>query len=189
MDIGDIAKSCLFDPGDSRILTGMEARVEAHDGHNNMVRLTGAGIDAEDAVRIARDAVWIYDRNQKPRGARDGAIGMTGREVYDTLSRTPVYDPDLEAFLSYRPYTTEALADRMVRSVGAVGRGVRQLTQHGFMDKRRDGRHFLIRLMIPNIALNELGQWWASTDCEPGTFAYEFDRPMGETLLQMYPAN
>jgi biotin operon repressor len=155
---------------------------------NNLERLVAAGIDIEDIIRIANDAVWIFDKTRRPRGASNGVIGTTGADVYGTLSRTEDYDPDIEAFREYRPYSADTLGTRMKYGRQAVAKAMNRLIQHDFIEKRRDGRRFLVRLMIPEQSLTELGLWWSSTSAEPGSWSYDHERPLGETLLRLFPA-
>jgi DNA-binding transcriptional ArsR family regulator len=147
--------------------------------HSNLSRLLEAGLSAEAAVRIAVDAAAVYDRNRKPRGAQSGAIGMTGRQVFETLCQTPDYDPDIDAFFAYRPFTTEALAERIRMTRGAVGSAVSRLIEHGFIEKCREGRHFSVKLDVPAIALSECAQHYLE---------YGNDRAVGETILRLFPS-
>jgi|SRR3954468_3730783 len=157
------------------------------DAVDNFLLLVGAGFSPDEAVAIAVDAAEVYDRNRKARGAISGALGMLGCEIYSALCRTPDWERDPEAFALYRPFTAEALAGRLRRSSGAVGSAVRRLIEHGFIDKRREGRSFSIRLLVPRLALTEYGKSYAGTDAAPGTFAYEHYRPLGERVLRLFP--
>jgi hypothetical protein len=152
---------------------------------NNLERLLEAGISPEEAVDIANGAAEIFDLNRKPKGAQSGALGLIGQQLYRKMSWTEDYDPDLEAFFGFRPYSIEELANRSCVSRSAAGPAFNRLLAHGFVEKRRAGRGFVCRLLIPDLSLRELGTWWASQDGEPGSIAYDFCRPMGKRLLDM----
>lgn len=154
---------------------------------NNFLRLISSGIDPEDAVKIAVDAAVVYDRNRKSWGAISGALGMMGREVYASFCRTPDYEPDAEAFTVFRPFTAEEVADRLVRSRSAVGAAVSRLIEHDFIEKRRDGRSFSIKLLVPSLALTEYGEYYSSAEAAPGTMMHDHYRPLGEKVLVLYP--
>lgn len=154
---------------------------------NNLLRLIASGISPEDAVEIAVDAAVVYDNNRKPWGAISGALGMMGREVYDGLCRTSDFDRHPEAFTTYRPFTAEAVARQLVRSKSAVGPAVNRLIEHGFLEKRREGRGSSIKLLIPSLALTEYGESYSSTDAAPGTMFYDRYRPLGERVLGLFP--
>lgn len=154
---------------------------------NNLLRLIASGISPKDATEIAVDAAMCFDRNRKGKGAVSGALGATGREVYRTLAYTPDYEPDIEAFITLRPYTAELIAERVMMGRAAVGAAVNRLIEHGFLDRQREGRGFSIRLTIPNLALTELGEDWSSTEAGSNTLAFEHYRPLGDRVLSLYP--
>jgi hypothetical protein len=160
----------------------------ATDGEtNNFLRLIASGISPEDAIEVAVDAAAVYDNNRKPWGAISGALGMMGREVFDGLCRTPNFDRVPQAFTTYRPFSAEAVAQHLVRSKAAVGPAVRRLIEHGFLEKRREGRKFSVKLLIPRLALTEYGESYSSVDAAPGTMAYDHYRPLGGRVLSLYP--
>jgi hypothetical protein len=136
----------------------------------NFERLVAAGMDADDVGEIAKDAVMIYDVNRKPKGAHSGAVGSAGWEIYRHLA------DDLDHFTAYRPFTTEALAAELKRSRGVIGAAINRLIEHGFVEKRRIGRGFEFRLLIPSQALIE-----HCADCltaAPGMIGHECSLPL-----------
>lgn len=155
--------------------------------HDNVERLVAAGFSAQDIGDIADAAAWTYDVNRKPKGKKDGAIGATGVQIFRTLCTKPDYEPDLRAFAEHRPYTADAVADRIAMSRGAVGPAVNRLIEHGFVDRRRNGRQFDIRLAIPSVALTELGERWLAEDAGPGTYAGEVQPAFGARILVIWP--
>lgn len=156
-------------------------------GSDNFMRLISSGISPEDAVQVAVDAAVVYDRNRKPRGAVNGALGSIGREVYRGLCRTADFEPDPEAFTAYRRFTAADVGERLVRSEGAVGSAVNRLIQHGFVEKRREGRSFSVKLLVPTLALVEYGEARSRTGSTPGTANYDYHRPLGEKVLALFP--
>ncbi|MEO5772570.1 MAG: hypothetical protein ABIQ32_00445 [Sphingomicrobium sp.] len=155
---------------------------------NNLEKLLEAGISPAEAVDVANGAAEIYDSNRKLKGAHSGALGYIGYKLYKMMSWTADYDPDLEAFSAFRPYSLEGLASRAVASRSAVGPAFNRLVDHGFVETRRVGRGFTCRLLIPEVSLIELGRWWISQQGEPGSIAHDFCRPMGNRLLSMFPS-
>ncbi|HYD12724.1 MAG TPA: hypothetical protein VEC11_07740 [Allosphingosinicella sp.] len=151
---------------------------------NNMARLLEAGFDQDDAVRIATEAVTVFDGNRKARGAISGPIGATGTRAYEALARTDDFDPDVQAFFDLRPFTVDMLAAKIRSSRGATGSAVSRLIRHGFVEKVRTGRGFSVRPLVPDVALKELGVSWSTTDAPPGTWAYEC-RAWGELIIKM----
>lgn len=142
-------------------------------------RLIAAGIEEEeDAIRIARHAADRFDMNRKPFGSRNGALGSSGRALYEALAEDP------KAFAEYQPYTTKMAADRVAMSEGAIGSAAKRLIEYGFMDKRRNGRGFLYRVMIPKVALVECAEHYLAAD-QPGTLWYDYDRPLGEAITKL----
>jgi hypothetical protein len=148
---------------------------------NNFLRLIDAGIDPEDAVQIARDAAFRYDRNRKPFGSPSGALGMTGTHLFDNLSEGG------KAFLEYQPYTTEMAAERVGMSKSAIGPAVNRLIEHGFFDKQRDRRTFAYRLMVPTVAMIECRDAYLSDAYEPGTIGHAFNAGHGKILTKLFP--
>lgn len=141
-------------------------------------RLIAAGIEQDDALRIARDAAFRFDVNRKPFGSPSGALGTSGRSLYEALAE------DQMAFAEYQPYTTKKAADLVAMSESAIGAAAKRLTEHGFMEKRRNGRSFEYRVMLPKTALIECAGHYLSAD-QPGTLWYDYDRPLGETLMKI----
>lgn len=144
----------------------------------DLSRLLAAGIEQDDALRIARDAADRFDMNRKPFGSPSGVLGTSGRSLYGALAG------DQKAFAEYQPYTTKKAADLVAMSESAIGAAAKRLIEHGFMEKRRNGRSFEYRVMIPKTALIECADHYLAAD-QPGTLWHDYDRPLGETLMKM----
>lgn len=149
---------------------------------NNYLPLREAGIDEDDALRIASDAAWAIDRNRKKPGSPNGALGTVAIELYDKLIEDPT------AFFEFQPFTIDEMAKRLVRSDSAVGSAAKRLIEHGFIEKRREGRSFAVKAHIPSLALTEAAEDYLKPS-EPGTGAYEVYRPLGKIVIGIFPRN
>ena len=147
---------------------------------NNFLRLRSAGISAEDAIDIAKDSAFAFDRNRKPFGSPSGALGTTGLELYEKLIEDP------STFLEFQPFTNDGIAEKLCRSKGAIGGAVRRLIEHGFLEKRREGRSFAVRTLIPSLALTEGAERYLEPS-DPGTLWHDHYRPLGKIVLQLFP--
>lgn len=152
---------------------------------NNLERLISAGIDPDDAVGIAISAASRYDKNRKPHGKRNGALGYIGCAIYHHLACDKGGDRDANAFSSYRYGTVEELAECLGHSNGAIDSALRRLVEHGFVDKNREGRGFRLRPLVPDIALAEFAEEAASCDGPKGSGAYEHYRPLRRKVLAL----
>lgn len=141
-------------------------------------RLIAAGIEQVDVLRIARDAAVRFDKNRKPFGSPSGVLGTSGCSLYQALAEGQ------KAFAEYQPYTTKKAADLVAMSQSAIGAAANRLIEHGFMERRRNGRSFEYRVLIPKTALVECANHYLAAD-QPGTLWYEYDRPLGEKLKKM----
>lgn len=153
---------------------------------NNAERLLDAGISPHDLVVIANGAAFSFDINRKPKGAQGGALGSTGRQVFEVLLRSEDYEPDPSALLSYKSFTVDDLVKRMVMSGGAIGAAVNRLIENGFADKKRNGRSFALRLFLPDLALTEYGERHIDA-WEPNMLGYHEHQHLAVKMLEMYP--
>lgn len=154
---------------------------------DNVRRLLAAGFVAEDILRIAAEAARTYEHNRTSHGQGGGALGKSGTWVYGMLLPSKDADVDLGAFFDFRIFDTETTAARVGLSRGAAAIAVNRLADHGFLIRRRDGRQFGIRLLIPSAALAEVAERWSRVEEEPTTYAGGVLRPLGERLLEIYP--
>lgn len=154
---------------------------------DNAQILLAAGVPEEYVVEIIQDAIWVYDINRKPKGMPQGAIGSAGCEIYRAILRSPDYPFfDFNAFQEYRPYTAEIMAERLARSRGSIEPAMNRLIAHGFVSKRRVGRQFEIKALLPSIALRELGERWVTQEAELDTHAGDIEQPLGKILLVLF---
>lgn len=153
---------------------------------NNLERLISAGIDPDDAVDIAISAASRYDKNRKAHGKRNGALGHIGCAIYHHLACNEGGDHDANAFSSYRCSTVEELAEWLGHSNGAIDSALRRLVEHGFVERKREGRGFRLRPLVPDIALTEFAEEAASCDGPKGSGAYEHYRLLRTQLLALY---
>jgi hypothetical protein len=155
-----------------------------HDG--NVRRLLANGVAGDEVVRIAEEAVQTYDLNRKPKGAVSGAIGTAGCAIFRRMLRDDNYEPDIEALLEYRPFTIDGAAEQIGMSKNAAGPGINRLIEHGFADKRRDGRSFSMRLALPATALTEYAEGYLDR-FEPNMAGYQEHQHLAKTILLLYP--
>lgn len=153
---------------------------------NNSERLLDAGISPGDLVVIANGAVSSFDANRKPKGAQGGPVGRTGCRIVEAMLRTEDYEPDPSALFSYTPYTLDGLAERMAMSSGGLGSAVNRLIENGFADKRRNGRSFALRLILPDLALTEYGERHIDA-WKPNMLGYHEHQHLAVKMLEMYP--
>lgn len=154
---------------------------------DNIQRLLAADISPDGVIEIADGAVWRYDINRKLKGKQGGPLGVTGCTVYRAMTRTSDYEPDIGAFAEFRAFTVETTSADVVMSKGAVGSAFNRLIEHGFAAKRRDGRQFSVKLLLPALALTELGEDWVANDFGPNTIAGAIHKPLGQKLLSLFP--
>lgn len=104
-------------------------------------------------MRLACEALDLYDRERKERGKQAGPLGTLGPSVYRHLAYGQA------AFEDLTQYRSAQLARDMVRSRGAVDRALSALAEHGFIVLAKRGYSFSDRLVVPEAALVSFVEW------------------------------
>lgn len=154
---------------------------------NNFTLLLEAGLPIEDAIEFAVEAAEIFDRNRKVFGRQGGPIGTSGRSIYRALCHNSHYEPDPKAFLDFRPFSGECLAEQLTRGRNSVAAAVRRLVDHGFIERRREGRGFLMRLQVPTSALIEYCEHFASIEDRQESDFYDRFGTYAAKILKLCP--
>lgn len=136
----------------------------------NLALLFALGLDEREVAWAAEYALMTYDANRREKGKQIGAFGRTGEHVWRVLAITSKesYEYDWKAFITPRRHTAEGIAERAAMSPNTANKALTLLSDHGFVERTRQGRSFFYRPILPDVALEELAERWNSTtDSEP----------------------